>query len=120
MQRARSLFRLRFLEVACGAAKNKFPKLTQIVGIAVDAPKMSRLNSEDFCADWSEEQRVHYEDANRLLRFFETDALKMGRIHIQQFPNRAGVVQSSKIGPNEKCPCGSGKKYKRCHGQLQR
>ena len=51
---------------------------------------MSRLNSEDFilmnCADWSEEQRVHYEDANRLLRFFETDALKMGRIHIQQFP----------------------------------
>ncbi len=21
-----------------------------------------------------------------------------------------------KIGRNEKCPCGSGKKYKRCHG----
>ena len=23
---------------------------------------------------------------------------------------------SRKIGRNEKCPCGSGKKYKRCHG----
>ena len=21
-----------------------------------------------------------------------------------------------KIGPNEKCPCGGGKKYKKCHG----
>ncbi|MCH2525200.1 MAG: SEC-C domain-containing protein [Dehalococcoidia bacterium] len=24
--------------------------------------------------------------------------------------------QNGKIGRNEKCPCGSGKKYKRCHG----
>ena len=23
-----------------------------------------------------------------------------------------------KIGRNEKCPCGSGKKYKNCHGRL--
>jgi preprotein translocase subunit SecA len=22
-----------------------------------------------------------------------------------------------KVGPNEPCPCGSGQKYKRCHGQ---
>ncbi|PKB80184.1 MAG: hypothetical protein BZY88_09625 [SAR202 cluster bacterium Io17-Chloro-G9] len=29
------------------------------------------------------------------------------------------MVQDSdhKIGRNEKCPCGSGKKYKRCHGK---
>jgi uncharacterized protein YecA (UPF0149 family) len=25
--------------------------------------------------------------------------------------------QGQKIGRNEKCPCGSGKKYKRCHGK---
>jgi uncharacterized protein YecA (UPF0149 family) len=28
----------------------------------------------------------------------------------------AGSVQHSKIGRNEVCPCGSGKKYKRCGG----
>jgi len=28
------------------------------------------------------------------------------------------VRQERKIGRNEMCPCGSGKKYKRCHGQL--
>ncbi|MSQ27477.1 MAG: hypothetical protein EXR51_05005 [Dehalococcoidia bacterium] len=29
------------------------------------------------------------------------------------------IVQnhSGKIGRNEKCPCGSGNKYKKCHGQ---
>ncbi|SDD44636.1 preprotein translocase subunit SecA [Glycomyces harbinensis] len=27
-----------------------------------------------------------------------------------------GQRHSEKVGPNEQCPCGSGKKYKRCHG----
>ncbi|NNJ93247.1 MAG: hypothetical protein HKP57_00680, partial [Halobacteria archaeon] len=26
--------------------------------------------------------------------------------------------QGRKIGRNEPCPCGSGKKYKQCHGKL--
>ena len=25
-------------------------------------------------------------------------------------------TQGRKVGRNEKCPCGSGKKYKKCHG----
>ncbi|MHA5865621.1 SEC-C metal-binding domain-containing protein, partial [Pseudomonas aeruginosa] len=28
------------------------------------------------------------------------------------------VRNEQKIGRNEPCPCGSGKKYKHCHGQL--
>ncbi len=27
-------------------------------------------------------------------------------------------IRSSKVGPNEPCPCGSGKKFKKCHGRL--
>jgi uncharacterized protein YecA (UPF0149 family) len=27
------------------------------------------------------------------------------------------IVNSAKIGRNELCPCGSGKKYKKCCGQ---
>ena len=30
--------------------------------------------------------------------------------------NRGAVAVSSKVGRNDPCPCGSGKKYKRCHG----
>ena len=29
------------------------------------------------------------------------------------------VRDQPKVGRNEPCPCGSGKKYKQCHGQLQ-
>jgi preprotein translocase subunit SecA len=28
------------------------------------------------------------------------------------------VVTGPKVGRNDPCPCGSGKKYKHCHGQL--
>ena len=30
----------------------------------------------------------------------------------------AGIAGSSHVGRNDPCPCGSGKKYKHCHGQL--
>ena len=26
------------------------------------------------------------------------------------------ATQGRKVGRNERCPCGSGKKYKKCHG----
>ncbi|WP_234919321.1 SEC-C metal-binding domain-containing protein, partial [Aeromonas veronii] len=28
------------------------------------------------------------------------------------------VRDEQKVGRNDPCPCGSGKKYKHCHGQL--
>jgi len=34
-------------------------------------------------------------------------------------PAMAPVRTEPKIGRNEPCPCGSGKKYKHCHGQVQ-
>ena len=30
----------------------------------------------------------------------------------------AGVQGVARVGRNDPCPCGSGKKYKQCHGQL--
>lgn len=36
----------------------------------------------------------------------------------QQSGNPHSPVVSSKISRNAPCPCGSGKKYKRCHGQI--
>jgi preprotein translocase subunit SecA len=39
--------------------------------------------------------------------------LDKGRRKASIVPTRAA---SSKIGRNERCPCGSGKKYKHCHG----
>jgi uncharacterized protein YecA (UPF0149 family) len=35
-------------------------------------------------------------------------------------PQKPQIRQSVKIGRNDPCPCGSGKKYKRCHYLLSK
>ncbi len=42
------------------------------------------------------------------------DAAVNGRRKGQQ---QGTVVTSDKVGRNEPCPCGSGKKFKKCHGE---
>lgn len=113
------------LEIACGAAKNKFPNLTKVIGIGMDAPKFAgETNSEDFilmpCEEWSEDNRIYYEERNQEWKFFQSPELKQHKEHVTEFvqpPSR--IVDTHpriKVGRNELCPCGSGKKYKKCHG----
>lgn len=110
------------LEIACGAAKNKFSHLKQIIGIAIDAPKFTDTNSEDFilmdCEDWPEDLRVQYEKANGDLGFFNSGNLTRHEKRVKEFPDieksPPGSSEKEKIGRNDKCPCGSGKKYKKC------
>jgi hypothetical protein len=115
------------LEIACGAAKNKFPTLKKVIGIGMDAPKFAEnTNSEDFilmpCEEWPRETREHYEALNASMGFFESPNLKKYEEHVTQFvsptrpapPMRASFPQ---VGRNEPCPCGSGTKFKKCHGK---
>ena len=37
--------------------------------------------------------------------------------HPHNHPQPAGNAMGGKIGRNDPCPCGSGKKYKHCHGK---
>ncbi|QPD05297.1 MAG: hypothetical protein Nkreftii_003071 [Candidatus Nitrospira kreftii] len=68
------------LKVACGAAKNSFPEIKTIIGIAIDAPKFSNENSEDFilmdCSEWTLNQRRYYEKANEPFQFFNSGLRK--------------------------------------------
>ncbi|MGL4791782.1 MAG: SEC-C metal-binding domain-containing protein [Anaerotignaceae bacterium] len=43
------------------------------------------------------------------------DEKKMKELYIQQRDSRT-VIKGEKIGRNDPCPCGSGKKYKKCCG----
>jgi preprotein translocase subunit SecA len=36
----------------------------------------------------------------------------------EKVPEHPFVRAAHKVGRNELCPCGSGKKYKQCHGKL--
>lgn len=62
------------LIIACGAAKNKYPHFNKIIGIAIDAPRFNRKNSEDFvlldCEESPQEQNSFYEEENKLFGFF--------------------------------------------------
>jgi hypothetical protein len=119
-------FRRMMLEIACGAAKNKFPNLVKVIGIGMDAPKFAGdTNSEDFifmpCEVWSKETQQHYESLNAHAGFFQSPQLKKFEEHITQFvPPKKNVEPLSggakKVGRNEQCPCGSGMKFKKCHG----
>ena len=108
------------LEIACGAAKNKFGHLKKVIGIAIDAPKYSKTNAEDFilmdCANWSGDLRKFYEKANEGLDFFKSDGLTIQEKTVKNFPDIIKPMETprAKIGRNEPCPCGSGKKYKKC------
>ena len=110
------------LEIACGAAKNKFEHLKTIIGIAIDAPKFTETNSEDFilmdCEDWTDELREQYEKANEGLGFFCSDSLTIQKRTVSEFPTvekiKPNRSKRTKVGRNAPCPCGSGKKYKKC------
>lgn len=73
--------RRKLLEIACGAARNKFAHLTKVIGIGMDAPKFAgSINSEDFillpCETWTDKNRAYYEEQNREHNFFRTSQLK--------------------------------------------
>jgi preprotein translocase subunit SecA len=54
--------------------------------------------------------KVHIEMGNEE---FETNLSRA----MEQFMQQANVSGEEKIGRNDPCPCGSGKKYKKCCGQ---
>jgi preprotein translocase subunit SecA len=42
-----------------------------------------------------------------------------GEVAVAEEPKARPMVRGAqKIGRNDPCPCGSGKKYKHCHGKL--
>lgn len=112
------------LEIACGAAKNRFPHLFKVIGIGIDAPKFAGDTvAEDFilmsCETWPEETKAYYEEMNKEWNFFRTSTLRQFEDRITRFvpPVRPSKpTRTDKIGRNDPCPCGSGKKYKKCHG----
>jgi preprotein translocase subunit SecA len=49
-----------------------------------------------------------------------TEALKanaMAREGAGEMPKQQQIINDNKVGRNDPCPCGSGKKYKSCHGK---
>jgi preprotein translocase subunit SecA len=77
--------------------------------------KLAELLSEDV-----KEAAMTEDTASAIIKPTEVvieafDAALAGRRPGEQ---QGTVVADAKVGRNEPCPCGSGKKYKKCHGEL--
>ena len=48
----------------------------------------------------------------------EMEPEENGEVAVAEAPKQRPVRAAQKIGRNDPCPCGSGKKYKHCHGKL--
>jgi hypothetical protein len=88
------------LEVACAAAKLRFPEIQRVIGIAIDAPKFAgKTNSEDLLLmefeDWTAERKGYYEEANKELRFFATPQLQMTNRVVSEFPRASEATPNS-------------------------
>jgi len=79
-----------------------------------------RIRSEDEVTAMEAEQQRAAE--GQRLQFQHADAQPLGvggDNAVAADPVIAPVLNDGpKVGRNDPCPCGSGKKYKHCHGQL--
>lgn len=72
-------------------------------------------------ADEVQEAQEHRRQSNNRLRASKEDITQNNSATRQQDTRKKQVTQpihaDKKIGRNDPCPCGSGKKYKQCHGK---
>ena len=65
------------------------------------------------------EERQKREQAQALMQFRHEQAQAQSQAQLQsEATPKNPAIPSFKTGRNEPCPCGSGKKYKQCHGKL--
>ncbi|ATZ72809.1 preprotein translocase subunit SecA [Idiomarina sp. X4] len=68
--------------------------------------------------DAVDEQRKAADSAPREFKHEQTKPATQGEQPRQQGQSQQPARNEQKVGRNEPCPCGSGKKYKHCHGKL--
>jgi preprotein translocase subunit SecA len=81
-----------------------------------------RIRSDDEVAQMeaeqqrqAESQRLHFQHASAAAIGEDPEAAAMAAIAPPPPPM---IEEGHKVGRNDPCPCGSGKKYKQCHGRL--
>jgi len=85
------------------------PNLKLSTGILIGAEDvligMDIINAGDFA--------ITHKDGNTAFSF------RMPSLDHIDYVKQVKTLQSKRVGRNEPCPYGSGKKYKKCHGKIQ-
>ena len=110
-------FRGEYLKVCCMVVRSVYPKAHDIIGFATEAGKSTEGRSEDAMyfdgRHWNDEMHKEAKELQEKLGILVEPTYY--KVHDTEFPDIPDK-QVSKVGRNKKCPCGSGIKYKKCHG----
>ena len=118
ISRRRELLKL-YMAFAKAKSISENLNINKFIGIAIEPPKHRKVSSSDLAytefQGWTEREQ----------RIFEEERIKQKVLMApfgQWFQNMEAEwpdgIRTIKIGVNDKCPCGSGKKYKKCCGSL--
>ena len=107
---------INFVKAKCTAENLNINK---IIGIAIEPPKHRKVTSSDLVL-------VHFKGwSQKEQDLWNKERIKQGVLMApfhQWFQNMEAEwpdgIRTIKIGVNDKCPCGSGKKYKKCCGSV--
>lgn len=77
-----------------------------------------RVQQREEVDRMEEQRRIQAEEAARKQQFQHESADGMEEESVDSATNQPSVREERKVGRNEPCPCGSGKKYKQCHGKI--
>lgn len=77
-----------------------------------------RVQKQEEVERMEEQRRVQAEEASRRQLFQHESAEGIDSETAEAGAHQPSVRDERKVGRNEPCPCGSGKKYKQCHGKI--
>jgi hypothetical protein len=107
------------------AAKHHYPDALDVVAIGVE-PLTEPGHSFDIVAlegrDWSEEEAAHakalVEEGGILAELNPSRPFSSEKdlVHARHQLRIMETAESVGVGRNDPCPCGSGRKFKKCHG----
>lgn len=110
--------RLSYLRAACMVVRLNYPDALDVVGIATESGSEHPRRSEDAAygdfREWTTEMEDHARHYQQL--FNKPVSRRVIQRTEPEYPDLDSVSRLRRVGRNEPCPCGSGKKYKKCHG----
>jgi SEC-C motif len=108
----------KLLQAACMVVRLNWPDALDVVGIASESGNETPNRSEDamYCdfREWTDDMAEQAREWQKLLNMLVNPKLVYGMEH--EYPETRPSSRPMRVGRNDLCPCGSGKKYKKCHG----
>ena len=91
-------------------------QLRQVIGLR-------QYGQKDPLSEFKKEAFVLFEGLlakikNDVIKFLLNLNIVISNQEEEKITDNANIKEEKKVGRNEKCPCGSGKKFKHCHGNI--